>query len=108
MYKGTIIEQSLKDVSVLNEMQIIEKNEESSTGWILYTVLASKEQLLKLENLINDYKWYTHFWNDQEIIIVFKDKIFEIDKRNMSEIQKAVEHGIQIGIPEEQLDFLMD
>ena len=51
-----------------------------------------------------------HFWNETEdkIIAVFKNKIFIIEAKDQSTWQQAIEYGHSLGIPSEQLDFLIN
>lgn len=50
-----------------------------------------------------------HFWEPgkDEVLAVFKNKTFDIKHSDKSTWSGAVEHGKSIGIPEEQLDFLI-
>jgi hypothetical protein len=49
-----------------------------------------------------------HFWKGREIIAVFQGKKFEFNYDDKSSWIPAVEHGLSIGIPKEQLNFLID
>ena len=49
-----------------------------------------------------------HFWNEREIIAVFKDKTFTFNSDDKPSRINAVNYGISLGIPEEQLDFIID
>jgi len=49
-----------------------------------------------------------HFWNDRDVIAIFHGKKFEFNYDDKSLWAPAVEHGLSIGIPKEQLDFLID
>jgi hypothetical protein len=105
-YRGTIIENSLKDKSILSELEIV--NTRQSDDWFLHDVLASEEQVKFLGRYLNCGPWYMHFWiPGQDIaIVVFRDKNFEIKLSDKSTWAQAVSYGKSIGIPEEQLDFL--
>jgi hypothetical protein len=48
-----------------------------------------------------------HFWNGNEVIAVFKDKSFEFMYDRKETWKSAVEHGRSLGIPEEQLNFVV-
>ncbi len=110
-YKGTIIEESLEDNIVLNDFDIIgfkiTDDAIFSERWHLYTVKVSKEEIEKLSKMIKS-GWYAHFWKDRNIIVVFKNKIFEFNYDDKSSWQPAIEYGLSVGIPKEQLDFLID
>lgn len=48
-----------------------------------------------------------HFWKGQNIIVVFKDKIFEFESGDETTRKEAVNWGLAMGIPQEQLDFVI-
>ena len=77
---------------------------------VLHDVLVSEEQIKSLGKYFNDGPWYMHFWipRQDSAIVVFKDKIFEINLSDKFTWGKAVSYGKSINIPEEQLDFLTD
>jgi hypothetical protein len=52
-------------------------------------------------------RWYAHFWRGDEMIVVYSDARFEVDRADRSTWTTAIEHGRAKGIPDEQLDFLM-
>ena len=110
-YKGTIIEESLEDNRILNSMEIvgfrISKDENPQDRWHLYTVKVSKEDIEKLPGCIKT-KWYMHFWRDRDIIAIFKNKIFEFNYDDRASWKEAVDHGLSLGIPKEQLDFVIE
>ena len=112
-YKGSIVEESLEDNLILNDFKIIDfritDDENPSDRWHIYKVESDKDKLLKLSKYLKQEKWYAHFWDkNKNIIVVFKDKVFEFSYGDKDSWNKAVSHGISVGIPEEQLDFLTD
>lgn len=50
----------------------------------MYKTDIDKDQLFTLSKELKSEKWYTHFWRD------------------------AVNHGLSLGIPLEQLDFVIE
>lgn len=111
MYKGTIVEESLNDNRVINDFKIIgfriSKDENPADRWHLYTVSVTHEDIARLSENIKP-KWYMHFWKDRKVIAIFHGKKFEFNYDDKSSWVPAVEHGLSIGIPKEQLDFLID
>ena len=107
-FKGVIIEESLVDNRMLNDLEIIafriSKEENPSERWHLFTVLVSEEDMGKLSQLILD-KWYMHFWSGNNIVAIFKGKKFEFKCDDKSTWEPVVQYGLSIGIPKEQLDF---
>ncbi len=111
-YKGTIVEESLEDNRILNGVEIvgfrISKNENPQDRWHLYTVKVSKEDIKKISKYIKLGKWYMHFWKDKDVFAVFKNKVFGFKYDNKSTWKDAVEYGLSLGIPKEQLDFVIE
>jgi len=121
MYKGVIIEESLQDTSVLHHLKILETKVEPTTSkhktpwlkmWTLHTVLIDNNDADKVAEEIShslDYShksaWYADFKNDKTHYIIFKDKVFKIDRSNTEEYKAATEYGISLGIPKYQVDF---
>lgn len=107
-YKGTIVEESLKDNRILNDFTItsvrISKADNPADRWHLYTVLVSLEDIMRLQEGIKP-KWYMHFWKSREVIAIFQGKKFEFNFDDKSSWEPAIAYGLSIGIPQEQLDF---
>ncbi|TRZ53428.1 hypothetical protein D4R99_00840 [bacterium] len=108
MYKGTIIENSLKDRSILDQIEVIKRY--NLEDWTLDDVLVKNEQIQNLQNCLDKGPWYIHLWEEgkDNIKVIFRDKIFDIKFSDKSSWINAVAYGKSIGIPEEQLDFLID
>jgi len=108
-YKGIIVEESLENNRIINDIKVVKVEisleEDPSERWHIYTVEVSKEQIEKLSKNIKQ-KWYMHFWKNKNIIAIFKNKIFEFNFDDKSSWNPAVEYGLSVGIPKEQLDFL--
>jgi len=108
MYKGTIIENSLSDKGILDQTKIVKTWQDDD--WTLHNVLIEEEQIPNLAKYIADGPWYIHLWHPggDEVKVVFKDKIFDIKYSDKSTWAEAVAYGKSIGIPDEQLDFIID
>ncbi len=120
-YEGVIIEESLKDKTVLSGVEINDTKVETITPehktpwlkqWTLHTVVLPEhlgdhiaEELSKSFDYSHGSAWYADFKNDKTHYIIFEDKIFKIDRSKVEEYSKATEHGISLGIPEYQVDF---
>ncbi|MDO8619286.1 MAG: hypothetical protein Q7R49_05075 [Candidatus Daviesbacteria bacterium] len=121
-YKGVIIEESLSDNSVLDDVKILKTKVEEITPkhqtpwlkqWTLYTVEIPEgkaegiaQKLSKVLDYSRNSSWYADFKNDQFAYIIFKNKIFKIRQDDAEGFKKAREHGISLGIPEYQVDFV--
>lgn len=60
MYKGTIIENSLNDLGILTQVEIVKTYQ--IDDWILHDVLIEKERIPQLSNYLADGPWYIHLW----------------------------------------------
>jgi hypothetical protein len=111
-YKGTIVEESLEDNRILNDIDIIDfrisKDDNPADRWHLYTVKVTKDDIQKVSRYIRSGKWYMHFWNGNDVIAVFKDKVFEFKHDQKETWKDACDYGRSLGIPEEQLDFVIE
>ncbi|MFY9493441.1 MAG: DUF3850 domain-containing protein [Minisyncoccia bacterium] len=111
-YLGTIVEESLEDSRVLNDFHIlnvrITNNNNPAERWHLHKVEATLEQLQKLSSVLKPERWYAHFWSGDEMIVAFRDKTFIQKVSNRSTWEPAIQYGLSVGIPEEQLDFLTE
>ncbi len=120
-YTGVIIEESLTDTSVLKKVHIVstevekvtKKHQSKVPQWTLHTVeiLADKAKQIAEElskALVGDASWYADFKNDTHHYIVFKNKVFFIDRRSKKEYDEAKSYGLSLGIPEHQVDFHPD
>ncbi len=105
MYKGIIVENSLADKSILDKLQIVRTWQDGS--WTLHEVQVEKAQLSEIGKYLADGPWYLHFWKQGEdnIRVVYKDKMFDIKFSDKSTWQDAIEYGKLIGIPDKQLTF---
>lgn len=115
MYEGYVVEESLIDNRIINELKILSVRvsmaENPEDRWHVYKVNLTDAQIEQLAQCLKQgEKWYAHFWNkERKIKVIFSSrKIFEIDFDKKETWKSAVEHGISLGIPIEQLDFPID
>ncbi|MDD2823266.1 MAG: hypothetical protein PHQ59_04290 [Candidatus Daviesbacteria bacterium] len=119
-YKGIIIEESLKDKSVLKKVKILNTEVEAVTEnhktpwlkqWTLDSVEISENEAEEIaeelrKSLETEHAaWYTDFKNESTHFIIFPEKIFKINRKNEEEYLEAKKYGISLGLPEHQLDF---
>ncbi len=107
-YHGIVIDVSQKDPSALGELSIIGRREAPDASWTLLKVEVKPGDLegviQRLQaNLVED-AFYFHFYRNDELIAVFKKKIFRT-KTDPSTWGELVAYGLSLGIPERQLDF---
>ncbi len=107
MYHGIIIDQEFKDPSFINFFKIFNKKQDGD--WLLCGIEVENGKVNRViskiqENMKLNQPWYAHLYNDEELIVIFKNKIFHL-KTHASSWQPAVEYGKSLNIPPEQLDF---
>jgi hypothetical protein len=120
-FTGIIIEESLLDRSLLQEVKILQTvvekvTRDHQTPWLgkltLHRVEIPEEEIdiynqkisLALES--ERTTWYADFHNQKIHYIIFPKKIFAVDLQKSKPNYKPVkEYGLKMGIPSYQLDF---
>lgn len=73
--------------------------------WIEIDSSQLQETINKIQKALKDSQsWYAHLYNDDELIVIFKDKVFTV-KPHSSSWGSIIDYGKQLHIPEAQLDF---
>lgn len=108
-YHGIIVEKGLKDKSILNKISKLGKKVADDADFILIRVEVGEEkieEIIKLvqKNLVTKPVYYAHFYRDDELIVIFPEKIFRITP-NKETWGEAIEYGKSVGVPENQLSF---
>lgn len=120
-YTGVIIEESLKDAKILNDIIITNTEIEKVTKnhktpwlkqWTMHTFILSEDSADSFankvsKNLQNNY-WYTDFKNNIYHFIIFPNRIFKVNLSNPTLYKDAKAFGISLGIPPYQVDFAPD
>ena len=113
-YHGIILNLSQRDKDIFRSLRIV-----GGKGFLLglirfYKVSVKGSQLPEVINrvranvtdriLFKRLSFYAHFYRENELIIVYKDRVFSIttEKSSWSE---AIGYGKSLGIPASQLDF---
>jgi len=118
-YRGDIIEESLENKDVLKKVSILstkievvtEKHQTPwLTKWTLHFVEIQEDKAQEIakeisKSLDRDHAWYADFVNDTKHYIIFRDKIFFVDRQNQEQYDEAKNFGLSLGIPEYQVDF---
>jgi len=116
-YKGVIIEESLENKDILKKVKIISTRVEKVTDehqtpwlsqWTLHTVEIEPEKVDKIakllgKNLEREHEWYADFKNENCHYIIYRDKVFRIDRKSKAQYDKARKYGLSLGIPKYQL-----
>lgn len=108
MHHSIVIEESLKDKSVLDKYKILRTKVGSE--WHLHVIeVTDVEEFIKsIQNaMVTDKPYYFHAFDDgNELIIVFREKVFKIDPNDKDTWLEAQKYGgDKLCIPAEQLDF---
>lgn len=119
-FNGIIIEESLTDNSVLNDVNIISTKVEPVTEkhktpwvkqWTMHTVEIPTDKVDEVAKKISkaldkEHDWYADFKTETEHFVIYTDKVFHItDRTDKKQYDEATEYGISIGIPDYQVDF---
>lgn len=119
-YRGIIIEESLTDRSVLDDMNIIKTiieivTEKHKTPWVekwtMHEVEIQSDKAAEIANKISvaldkQHNWYADYKTELDHYIIYSNKVFHVTDRNdQAQYDEATNYGISIGIPEYQVDF---
>ena len=118
---GCILEESLENKSILDTIKIVstkveQTTEKHKTPWVkqwthhkveigIDEADSIAEKISKALDNEHKYSWYADFKNDYTHYVIFKDKIFKIDRTKEQEYNEATKYGIDLGIPDYQVDF---
>lgn len=118
-YEGVIIEESLEDREVLKKVKIVSTKvevatERHETPWLNFWTLlcveipdSEADMIAKIlsKSLERGHVWYADFKNDTRHYVIFREKIFKIDRKNAKQYEEARRYGLSLGIPGHQVDF---
>lgn len=104
-YSGCIIEESLKNKSIIDEFEIKEEINDDGIMWIVEIDESRLEDVLpKLQSAMVDAPiWYCDLKCDDYHYIIYNDKIFKVNRDYGELYEEAKEYGLKRGIPECQL-----
>ncbi|MBI2499594.1 hypothetical protein HYV88_05110 [Candidatus Woesearchaeota archaeon] len=118
-FNGVIIEESLEKKEILKKVKILKTEveqvtEEHKTPWIkqwtLHTVEILETQADKIakelsEALDSKHSWCADFKNEEIHYIIFRNRVFKINRKNREQYNEAMQYGVLLGIPAYQVDF---
>jgi len=119
-YQGVIIEESLSNKKILDKLiitktEIFPVTEKNKTPWLskwtlhhveIHPAIADKIANELCETINSKQSWYADFKNANTHYVIFKHKVFVIDRDKANQYQEAKEYGKRLGIPDYQLDFI--
>lgn len=105
IYSGCIIKESIKDISILDEFNIIETKDEDG---IMYIVEINDNKIDDIipklkETMVDEPIWYIDLKNYDYHYIIYNDKIFKVDRNYPQQYEEAKKYGLKRGILEEYL-----
>ncbi len=118
-FTGVIIEESLENKDILKKVKIISTEIEKVTPehktpwikqWTLHTVEIPEEKADSIAksvslSLDSQHSWYADFKNQEFHYIIFRNKIFKVNRSKPKQYQAVTKYGLTLGIPDYQLDF---
>ncbi len=119
-YKGILLGESLRTDAVLEEIPLyVTRICRSSAGNVnsgqpeLWTFIEFAVEAEHAEELAHRLRavldaqggWYCDFRSDEEVFVVFADRIFRYPRGDRTERAKAEEYGRSVGVPDAQLDW---
>jgi hypothetical protein len=118
-FNGVIIEESLENKDVLGKVKILKTDvsqvkEKHKTPWIkqwtLHTVEIFENQADNIAeeismSLDSEHNWYADFKNMDFHYIIFRNKVFKVDRAKSEQYDDVTKYGVSLGIPDYQLDF---
>ncbi|MCK5129671.1 MAG: hypothetical protein KAQ68_07455 [Clostridiales bacterium] len=118
-YVGVIIEESLEDIKILQKINLLETKtiqvtESHTTPWLekwtLHTVEIKEDDVDEVSELLSrvldsKHDWYADYKNIDFHYVIFRDKIFIVDRAESSQYEEVQKFGVLKGIPIYQLDF---
>ena len=114
-----ILGESLEDKSILDNIKIVSTKVESTTEkhrtpwvkqWTHHKVEIEPTEADRVAEKISKaldskHNWYADFKNEKIHYVIFRDKVFKIDRTKIEEYNEATKYGISIGIQDYQVDF---
>jgi hypothetical protein len=118
-YRGVIIEESLESKDVLKDIKILSTETEKVEAhhetpwlsqWTKHEVEIPETEAGEIAEKIaraldpdHGGSWYADFKNDTHHYIIYRDKVFHVDRKSKAEYDEAEEYGLSLGIPADQL-----
>lgn len=104
-FRGCIIDESIKDKSILDEFTILETKTDGGISYIVETDENGIDSIvLKLQASMTDEKgWYADLKNYDYHYIIYNDRIFKVNRDFPEQYEETKEYGLKRGIPEDYL-----
>jgi hypothetical protein len=108
-YHGILLDLEFKNKNFIKQFEVIGQKKSETNPWFMIKVKVPEEKIEEVvkkcqENLSEDEPYYCHFYRDDEVIVVFKNKIFRVTPEKIT-WKPVIEYGLSLNIPIEQLDM---
>jgi len=121
-YKGEIIEESLENKAVLKALNIISTRVSKVTKahqtpwlsqWTLHTIEVDENHADDLAEKLSraldpDHSWYVDYRNKDYHYVIFKNKVFKLDRSKKEDYEEMIKYGLSVGTPDYQLPNFSD
>ncbi len=109
MYHGIILDVQFVDPLFPETLNYFAKKKSKINPWTIYGVSIKAQDFERTvqtiqKNMKLDKPYYAHFYRENELMVVFKEKIFRVASHNAT-WTPVIDYGVKMGIPKEQLDF---
>ena len=108
-YHGILLDTEFTDPNYLSQFRVFAKKKSNRNPWTAYGVIVSGDMLDETVReiqslLIPNAPYYTHLYNEDEVIVIFKERFFKVtyDKKTWDEV---LNFGNSLGIPKNQMDI---
>ena len=108
-YHGIILDSEFNDPNFVNKFKVLNKRPSRLDPWTLCGIVVAESEIERVikdiqGNLKEDKTYYVHFYRENELIIVFKNRIFKLST-NPETWSEAIGFGKSLSIPERQMNF---
>ncbi len=81
--------------------------------WTLHTIEVNENEADNLAEKLSkaldpEHGWYIDYRNDKYHFVIFKDKVFKLDRNKKSDYDEMIKYGLSIGTPDYQLPNFAD
>ncbi len=109
MYHGIVLDAEFTDPTYPETYSVFAKRKSTDSPWMLFGIEISDQDIEKTiadiqKNMKSDEPYYAHLYNDEELIVVFKENVFRV-KPHIATWRPIIEYGKTLHIPASQLTF---
>jgi hypothetical protein len=107
VFHGILVDAAFTDPPFPEKFPVFAR--QKTNGWIPYGIEVPREQVEKAvsliqENMRSDEEFYSHLYDDETVIAIFKKRILRMTPHS-STWDEVREYGFTLKIPPAQLDF---